>query len=58
MRSFTIHVNFLKVFQVSRKISAGWNDYHALGSICSDRRVWGSILIPETPEIWHFQGTK
>ena len=34
MRSFTIHVNFLKV---SRKISAGWNDYHTVGAKCSDR---------------------
>ena len=58
MRSFTIHINFLKV---SRKISAVWNDYRALGTICNDRRVQGSILVgfqgaklPETSEIWDF----
>ena len=59
MRSFTIHINFLKV---SRKISAVCNDYRALGMICNDRRVQGSILVgiqgakpPETSEIWHFE---
>ena len=36
MRSFTIHVN-LSRFQVSRKISAGWNDYRAVGTKCNDR---------------------
>ena len=34
MRSFTIHVNFLKV---TREISAGWNDYRAVDAKCNDR---------------------
>ena len=30
-----IHVNFLR-FHVSCKISAGWNDYRAVGMKCND----------------------
>ena len=65
MRSFTIHVNFFSGFHASRKISAGWNGYRALGTICNDRSVQDSTLVrvqgvkpPETSEIWHFRGTK
>ena len=56
---------FSEDFHVSRKISAGWDDCRALGTICNGRRFHGSIVVgdqgakpPETSEIWHFLGTK
>ena len=60
-----VYINYIFLIKISKnkknkKISAVWNDYRALGTICNDRGVQGSILVgvqgampPETSEIWH-----